>query len=141
MRTPLCRLVLLAALVGCSGRSASREQPIPDSALTSEELSRQTYSRVEEMIQARVPGVQVSRQANGEYSIRIRGTSSISGSNEPLVVIDGMPVQEGGNNAALASMNPADVARIEVLRDAQSTSFYGMRGANGVIVITTKRQH
>jgi TonB-dependent SusC/RagA subfamily outer membrane receptor len=140
MRTHLRLWLAVAMLMGCGGRS-SVEQPRPDSGLTAEELSKQTYSRVEEMIQARVPGVQVSRQANGEYSIRIRGTTSISGNNEPLIVIDGMPVAEGGNNAALAAMNPADVARIDVLRDAQSTSFYGMRGANGVIIIATKRTH
>jgi TonB-dependent starch-binding outer membrane protein SusC len=107
--------------------------------LGSDELRNQRVTRIEELFQGRVAGVQVIRQANGNYSVRVRGTSSIMGSNEPLFVIDGMPVNQYGLTGALAGINPGDVSHIQVLKDPSDTSMYGMRGANGVIVITTKR--
>jgi TonB-dependent starch-binding outer membrane protein SusC len=96
-------------------------------------------ARVEEMLRG-LPGLEVSRLANGSYQIRIRGQRSLLGSttaDEPLIVIDGVPMSAG--TAALGGLAPRDVARIEVLKDAGQTSQYGSRGANGVIVITTKR--
>ena len=87
--------------------------------------------------------------------MRIRGASSISGNAEPLYVIDGFPVENDAANASptnggrdasvtvpanpLASLNPNDIASIEILKDASATSIYGSRGANGVVIITTKR--
>jgi iron complex outermembrane receptor protein len=100
----------------------------------------QTYSRIEELIEGRAPGVRVLHHRDGSFRLQIRGVSSPSGRNDPLVVIDGTPTSELRSGSALTSLNPADVLRIEVLKDAASTAFYGMRGANGVIVITT-RQH
>ena len=96
-------------------------------------------TRVEEMLRG-IPGLEVTRLANGAYQIRIRGQRSIRGNpgdDDPLIVIDGVP--SSGGPAALADLAPRDVARIEVLKDAGATSAYGSRGANGVIVITTKR--
>lgn len=95
-------------------------------------------SRVEELLAGRIPGLQVVRDGRG-YSLRIRGIGSIMGSNEPLVVVDGMPVQAFGTPGDLGWLNPHDIERIDVLKDASSTSIYGSRGANGVIIITTKR--
>lgn len=105
-------------------------------AATGDEMER-PVGRVEEMIQGRFSGVQVRRRADGSYSIRIRGTHSVLGSSEPLIVIDGLPIAFGSHDA-LAQINPRDVARIEVLKDAVSTAMYGVRGANGVILIRTK---
>ena len=93
------------------------------------------YTRVEEMIAARFPGVNVSLNNDGSYTIRIRGESSINGSNDPLVVVDGVPAMDVG---VLAMINPNEVSRIDVLRDAGSAAIYGSRGANGVILIRTK---
>jgi TonB-dependent SusC/RagA subfamily outer membrane receptor len=107
--------------------------------LASDELRNQRVTRIEELFQGRVAGVQVIRQANGNFSVRVRGTSSIMGSNEPLFVVDGMPINQYGLTGALAGINPGDVSHIQVLKDPSDTSMYGMRGANGVIVITTKR--
>src|SRR5881409_1446900 len=90
-------------------------------------------SRVEELLRG-VPGLEVTALANGAYQIRIRGNP---GDDDPLIVIDGVPSSAGA--AALADLAPNDVARIDVLKDAGATSQYGSRGANGVIVITTKR--
>jgi TonB-dependent SusC/RagA subfamily outer membrane receptor len=148
------RVALLAGLVGpaslaCATRQASRA-PAPvraaeratvgDGVLTSRDVDRQHVSRIEELIRGRVAGVEVIPLANGDYTLRIRGTHSIYGSNEPLIVLDGMPLS-GSVRDALRSINPADVARVEVLKDAASTSWYGSRGANGVIVITSKRRN
>jgi TonB-dependent SusC/RagA subfamily outer membrane receptor len=109
--------------------------------LTTRDLAHQRVTRVEELIRGRVAGVQVLPLANGDYTLRIRGIHSIYGSNEPLIVLDGMPLRSSGVRGALNGINPADVARIEVLKDAAATAWYGVQGANGVIVITTKRSH
>jgi TonB-dependent SusC/RagA subfamily outer membrane receptor len=93
---------------------------------------------IERALAAKVPGVYISHTDDGSIAIRIRGNSSIQGSNEPLYVIDGTPVNSGPGGS-LTGINPKDIASIEVLKDAVSTSFYGVRGANGVILIKTKR--
>ena len=108
------------------------------SSLTAAEIEKQNVSRVEELIRGQMAGVTVTRMANGDYSFRIRGTRSLIGSNEPLLVIDGIPVSASSMTAALAGIAPNDVRRIDVLKDAGSTAAYGSRGANGVIVITTR---
>ncbi|MEO5996887.1 MAG: TonB-dependent receptor [Chitinophagaceae bacterium] len=87
-------------------------------------------------MQGRVAGVQVttnSARPGGESTIRIRGTGSVNAGNEPLYVIDGYPT---GN---LNSINPGDIASIEILKDASATAIYGSRGSNGVVLVTTQR--
>ena len=105
-------------------------------SITAEEMGGQRVMRIEEMIQGRFAGVHVVRMPDGRMSLRIRGTSTFLGNSEPLIVIDGMPVH--GSNA-LTGINPHDVARIDILKDAGATAIYGSRGANGVVIITTKR--
>ena len=100
----------------------------------------QAYSRIEELIEGRAPGVRVIRHQDGSFRLQIRGVSSPGGRNDPLIVVDGTPSFGARSGGALASLNPADIVRIDVLKDAASTAFYGMRGANGVIVITTRQQ-
>ena len=87
----------------------------------------------------RVPGLTVLHTANGGYSLRIRGRSSLYGNDEPLIVIDGMPIRQGGASNALMSLDPSDVARVDVLKDAGATASYGVQGGNGVVLITTRR--
>jgi TonB-dependent outer membrane receptor, SusC/RagA subfamily, signature region len=87
-----------------------------------------------------VAGVTVTRTADGGISVRIRGQSSIYGNTEPLFVIDGLPIQPGPGGSLLG-INPHDIASIEVLKDAASMAFYGVRGANGVILIKTKHSN
>jgi TonB-linked SusC/RagA family outer membrane protein len=95
-------------------------------------------SRVDQILQGRAPGVQVT-QVSGEpgaaTSIRIRGGNSIQGNNEPLWVIDGVIV---GQNFDLNNINTNDIQSIDILKDATAVSIYGTRGANGVILVTTK---
>ena len=98
----------------------------------------------QQLIQAKIPGVQVmdNNEPGGGMSLRIRGGTSVNASNEPLIVIDGVPLSIGGGVSSgrnpLNFLNPADIASITVLKDASSTAIYGSRGANGVILITTK---
>lgn len=109
----------------------------PDASLSGDELRDRRVSRVEEMLEGRFAGVEVTRLPSGGIAVRIRGATSVNGSNEPLFVVDGQPIQaEPGG--ALRWLNPQDVERIQVLKDIGSTSFYGVRGANGVILITTR---
>ncbi|GAC1480030.1 MAG: hypothetical protein NVS1B4_25030 [Gemmatimonadaceae bacterium] len=96
------------------------------------------YTRVEEMLLGRVAGLEVLRRADGAYSLRLRGNSSILGGTEPLLVMDGMPINLAASDA-LAGLSPRDVVRIDVLKDAGATAIFGSRGANGVVVITTRR--
>lgn len=99
----------------------------------------------EELIQGKVAGVQVidSGEPGGGISLRIRGGTSVTSSNEPLFVVDGVPLAIGGGLSAgrnpLNFLNPDDIAEITVLKDASATAIYGSRGANGVVMIQTKR--
>lgn len=89
-----------------------------------------------ESLQGKVSGVAVfnNNKPGSSPSIRVRGSGSISASNEPLYVVDGFPLMDGD----LSSINPADIESMEILKDASSTAIYGSRGANGVVMITTK---
>jgi len=105
--------------------------------MRAEDLRGIPAAQVEELLEGRNAGVQVIRLPGGGVSVRIRGRSSIYGDNEPLYVIDGMPV-EVTTGQSLSWLNPGDIQRIEILKDASATAVYGMRGANGVVLITTR---
>jgi TonB-dependent starch-binding outer membrane protein SusC len=99
----------------------------------------------EQLIAGKVPGVQIvdTGEPGGGISIRIRGGSSVTSSNEPLFVVDGVPLSVGGGLSSgrnpLNFLNPNDIETITVLKDASATAIYGSRGANGVVMIETKR--
>lgn len=121
------------------------------SSVKSEDLIKTSITSIDQGLQGRAAGVvvtNISGQPGAGTSIRIRGTSSVMGTNEPLYVVDGIPVINGGASSGamstpplnpMALMNPNDVESIEVLKDASATAIYGARGANGVILVTTKR--
>jgi iron complex outermembrane receptor protein len=140
--TPAASIAFAAACQGplpnpdlsATPRSASA----PAKGATDSVIGDAPVVRAEELLEGRFPGVVLSRLPNGGLTVRIRGTSSVLGSNEPLYVVDGMPI-EPGPGGALFGLNPADIDKITVLKDVGSTSLYGVRGANGVVVITTKR--
>ncbi len=99
----------------------------------------------EQLIRGKVAGVQVSEnnEPGGGLSIRVRGGTSVNASNEPLYVIDGVPIDIGGGSTVngrngLNFLNPNDIETVTVLKDASSTAIFGSRGANGVVMITTK---
>ncbi|MBA5793403.1 SusC/RagA family TonB-linked outer membrane protein [Flavobacterium sp. xlx-214] len=119
--------------------------------VSGEEISKVPLASADQALQGRVAGLQMSANSGSPGStqqIRIRGLNSLSASNDPLIVIDGVPMLNGnlsGNTeastslSALSSINSNDIESITVLKDAGATSVYGARGANGVILITTKR--
>ena len=127
------------------------------SSLKSEDLNPGANASVDQMMLGRAAGVQINQSSSapgGGLSIRIRGASSLNASNEPLYVIDGFPIDNSPNltsggaaevsenqapNNPLNSLNPADIQSIEILKDASATAIYGSRGANGVVMITTKK--
>jgi TonB-dependent SusC/RagA subfamily outer membrane receptor len=106
--------------------------------VTANDISQQPGKPIEEILAGRIAGVQVGRDETGALTVRVRGGSSINSSNEPLYVIDGITIQ-AGPGGSLAGINPNDIQSIQVLRDAMATAAYGVRGANGVIVIKMKK--
>lgn len=123
------------------------------SSVSGEDLNRIAPVSLDQALQGRAAGVQVTQvsgRPGGETSIRIRGSSSINAGNEPLYVVDGMLITSdndqtnaggisGSSLNGLSSISPGDIERIEILKDASATAMYGSRGANGVVLITTKR--
>ncbi len=126
------------------------------SSLSEKDFSKGVASSPDQLIMGKVPGVQVvqnSAEPGGGVSISIRGASSINAGTGPLYVIDGLPIDNGlavggggkeyvntrSPSNPLSTINPADIKSIEILKDASATAIYGARGANGVIIITTKQ--
>ena len=136
------------------------------SSIKSENIKDLKQISVDQMLQGKLAGVSVtngSGQPGAAASVRVRGVTSINGTNEPLYIIDGVPISgdatgiassgqpisgnegfsstgRGGNSAAspLSLLNPNDIESVDVLKDASATAIYGSRGANGVVIITTK---
>ncbi|WP_304202767.1 TonB-dependent receptor [Phocaeicola plebeius] len=107
------------------------------SSLDAESLTAASQTNAIDAMQGKISGVNITRNAarpGGSYNIVVRGLSSINNSNAPLWVIDGIPT-----NSDASDINPADIEKIDVLKDASATAIYGSRGANGVIIVTTKR--
>jgi TonB-linked SusC/RagA family outer membrane protein len=112
---------------------------------------QQPVTSFDQALKGAAPGVQATQtsgEPGGGVSIRIRGGSSIQGGNEPLYVIDGFPIYNSNTTAGtlsgtptnpLSSINPGDIESIDILKDASSTAIYGSRGANGVVIVTTKK--
>ena len=114
-------------------------------AIKAEELNRGVVTSPDQMLKGKVPGLLVtpaSGDPTGSATIRIRGAASLYANNDPLIVIDGVPVTpEGGAGMGnpLATVNPNDIESYTVLKDASATAIYGSRASNGVIIITTKK--
>lgn len=125
-------------------------------SVSTEALESSVVRSIDQVLQGTTPGVQVttaSSEPGGALSIRIRGTSSITGNSEPLYVIDGFPIENdiegssvgnGGRDRTtppnpLTALNPSDIESISILKDASATAIYGARGANGVVIVTTKQ--
>ncbi|MEJ7767239.1 MAG: TonB-dependent receptor [Chitinophagaceae bacterium] len=114
-------------------------------SIKAEDITQTPIANVAQGLQARVSGVQITQNSSapgGNISVRIRGTNSINGTSEPLYIIDGLQISNGGgvnDVSPLSTINPNDIESVDVLKDASATAIYGARGANGVILITTKR--
>ena len=139
--------LLLGGVTACSlGQNAARESTgiapataIPRSVLTEDDVQRVPGEPIEQLLTRRFPGVLVSRTSDGGLSVRIRGVGSFLSSNEALFVIDDVPM-DVGNGPTLRAINPRDIASIEVIKDPAGLAMYGVRGANGVILISTKHR-
>lgn len=136
-------LTLQGIVVTGYGQQEARDLTGVIEAVTAEEFNQGPVVAPEELIQGKIAGVQVVTPGfRGGVNIRIRGGTSINASNEPLFVIDGIPVAPGGGLSAgsnpLSFLNPDDIESITVLKDASAAAIYGSQGANGVILIETK---
>jgi TonB-linked SusC/RagA family outer membrane protein len=131
------------------GTTTRRDLTGAVSSVTAEEFNTKAAPTVtlSSGLQGKAAGVQVTSNTGmpgGGIRVRVRGTGSITANSEPLYVIDGLPVAQGSNSNnpqdnPLLSLDPSDVESIEILKDASATAIYGARGANGVVLITTKR--
>ncbi len=104
-----------------------------------ETLTKTPANSIENLLQGRSAGLQIitsSQDPGSGSTVRIRGESSLQGSNAPLMVVDGFPMGDAGN---LKQINPADIVSVEILKDASASAIYGSRGANGVIIVTTRK--
>ncbi len=133
--------ILLLGVAGCGRGSQQAPRPKEASADASTVTADDrvaTNQSVEKMLQGRIAGVHVTTAPDGSIIVRIRGASSAYGNNEPLYIVDGLAVQPGANGA-LSGLSPNDIDSIRVLKDAADIAMYGSRGANGVIIVKTKR--
>ena len=136
--------------------SGKKILPVPSPILKSDEFNQGAISNASQLIAGKAAGVMVTNSSGdpgANSTISIRGNSSVRAGNDPLIVVDGVPLSGGnttadadlqaiGNSSARNPMNfinPSDIANIDILKDASATAIYGSRGANGVIMITTKQ--
>jgi TonB-dependent SusC/RagA subfamily outer membrane receptor len=151
-RTSLPVILLAGVLVGSVAACArsvdtaqTEPEPEPDAEpttttladLTQREIERRNFEKLEDMLETRSPGISVRVNEDGTLSIRMGGPGSFHGSNAPLIVVDGPPYPSP--RGRVCCLNPHDIESIEVLKYPPETSLYGVRGANGVILITTLR--
>jgi len=139
--------LICAMLAGCATGGGEAETGVAEPAglnsadgteVSADDIDRTPNEPIERILMSRFPGVWVARTPEGGLAVRIRGASSVNASTAPLYIIDGIPT-EPGPNGSLMGVNPQDIESIKVLKDAADTAMYGVRGANGVIVIKTKR--
>lgn len=144
--------VLDETIVIAYGKTTKRLSTSSQSSITHEEIGKQPVSNPILSLQGRISGLQI-KQASGapgsQVLIQLRGRNSIANGNTPLIILDGVPFPSTTLNNALGgvasysspldNINPSDIERIDILKDADATAIYGSRGANGVILITTKK--
>ena len=130
------------------GYGTARKSDLTGSVATvkSKDFNKGLVSSPEQLINGKVSGVQImsnSGSASAGSTIRVRGGASLNASNDPLIVLDGVPLEQGGisgnSSNVLSMINPSDIESMTVLKDASSTAIYGSRASNGVIIITTKK--
>jgi TonB-dependent SusC/RagA subfamily outer membrane receptor len=135
---PFLALVLLLAACRHGRSGAQAPRPASGAVITAEDIQRSPGMSLEQLLLARVPGLTLARAADGRTILRLRGPTTFLGDEEALIVVNGIPLgpNPSGN---LSAINTQDIESITVLRDAADTAAYGLRGANGVILIRTKQ--
>ena len=137
---------LADVVVICYGTARKSDLTGSVATVKAKDFNKGLVSSPEQLINGKVSGVQImsnSGSASAGSTIRVRGGASLNASNDPLIVLDGVPLEQGGisgNSSNFLSMiNPSDIESMTVLKDASSTAIYGSRASNGVIIITTKK--
>jgi TonB-dependent SusC/RagA subfamily outer membrane receptor len=128
----------LGAFMGCAranSRSVERLEPRAQATLTSEDIDRAPGVSIEQLLATRVPGLSLSRARDGHIMLQLRGQSTLAGDQEALIVVNGVAL---GNSYNFSAINRHDIAYIQVVKDGADLALYGVRGANGVIVVATK---
>ncbi len=147
---PIPTLPSLAIVAGLAlacahrvGTDASQVSPAPatpsTTSMSADEAARDGSTSLEQLMAGRLPGVTVYRAPGGGVIVRMGGPTSFYSDQSPLFVVDGVPVE--GSRNTLSWLDPHEVESIQALRDPSQTAIYGVRGANGVIVIKTKGSH
>jgi len=135
------RVVLPAALivsvVGCSHSLKSKTplSPRRSAGVTAADIARSPSMPIEQLIASHVPGMVIARASDGRMVLLLQGQTTLGEPQEPLYVVNGVPL---GNAANLSAINRLDIASIEVLRDPASAAMYGLQGSGGVILVKTK---
>ncbi|HEU4990451.1 MAG TPA: TonB-dependent receptor plug domain-containing protein [Gemmatimonadaceae bacterium] len=139
-------LGVAAAALACArppGGQSAPQTPAAVDSVSGREITDMHAQRLADVLRARVPGLQVIILPNGNLTLRIRGgdlaLDPAADAGGPLVVVDGMPVADNALDGVLRSLQPDQIAAIQVLKDVSATSMYGARGAHGVVLITMKR--
>jgi iron complex outermembrane receptor protein len=113
--------------------------PPPPTSMKGNEAAREHATTLAQLLQGRLSGVTVTPAPDGGIVVRMGGPTSFYGNQNPLFVVDGNPIE--GSRSTLSWLDPHDVETVQALKDPSQTAIYGVRGANGVIVITTKGSH
>jgi TonB-dependent SusC/RagA subfamily outer membrane receptor len=129
--------VVVAGLAAGCARGTALHEPAPKPVVTAQDLERNPDEPIERVLQAKYPGVQITRTSDG-IAIELRGPGSFYGSGAALYVVDEVPMP-AGRGGGLTGINPYDIETIKVLRNPEDIGIYGIRGSNGVVLITTKR--
>lgn len=142
---PLLIAAFLMSTTACGSKTTTQAEPrvapgdtITAADLTSGEKVKRTYEPIDNLLRGRTAGVDARVNPDGSITVRIRGASSFYGDTAPLYVVDGVPF-DVGRDGALRGVNPNDIESIEVLKGPPETTLYGVRGANGVVIIKTKQ--
>jgi iron complex outermembrane receptor protein len=129
--------VVVAELAAGCAPSTAQHEPAPQPVVTAQDLERNPSQPIEQVLQAKYPGVQITRNGDG-IAIQLRGPGSFYSNGAALYVIDDVPMPSG-RGGSLTVINPYDIESIRVLKNPEDIGIYGMRGSNGVVLITTKR--
>jgi TonB-dependent starch-binding outer membrane protein SusC len=148
--------IIATLVVGCAHGGASRTEPAspppppppppaplptPSGSIArSDDPARENSTTIEQLLAGRIAGVIVSRAPGGGITVRMQGPTSFYSGQQPLIVVDGQPV-DGGPNGTLTWLDPQEIESIQALKDPSQTAIWGVRGANGVILIKTKGSH
>jgi TonB-dependent SusC/RagA subfamily outer membrane receptor len=135
-RASLWAAVLFGIAAACAS-GGSRVTPAEKATVTAEDIQKHPNEPIERVLQRKVPGLVVTRTADGGIALQIRGNTAFTGSDAPLYVLDDMPIEPGAGGS-IQGIDPHSIESIKVLRGADA-GLYGIRGSNGVIVITTKK--